>query len=588
MKKLVLASVCGALGLGALTLLAPSTASACGGFFCDGGPSPMPVDQTGEDIIFVMTDSQVEAHIRIEYEGEAENFAWVIPVQSVPTFAVSSEAFVEAVKTASVPTYGTTVNADDCQAPGLTGDGFGSSGAGATGSAPDDNEGGSDTDDGGVSVKVEETVGAYDIKVITGESADAVFDWLGENGYQQDMAALPLIEQYLEENHYFVAVKLNGGAEVEELHPIALTFDNVEACVPLRLTAIAASDDMAVRTYFLADSRVVPQNYRHVLVNPLKIDWTTQALNYVDVVTRAVDAENADGRAFVTEYAGDSSGVDTSAFFSPNWDSSVFEGSTPATALDLLTAQNLFRCDYDWMTDMDICRGMHPMVDPLLLEFVVPEGVEPNDFYLNPEQYNDQIDLDQWGNGVEFGELLEQRVIEPGRHAADVVRASPYLTRMFTTISPHEMTVDPIFHKNPDLEDVDNVRTGTRRILCNGDSVWTLPDGREVYVPAGDPWPNIGGDEFWEEEVDEIAEFGAPMVLVSNTNAINSALTDYNRSFNWEGSMGNGGAEGGEAAEGEGGAGGCGCQVDSSTGALWSVFFTFGLGMVATRRRRRR
>ena len=48
---------------------------------------------------------------------------------------------------------------------------------------------------------------------------------------------------------------------------------------------------MEVRTYFLSTGRVVPMNYRHVLVNPLKIDWSTQAGNYREVITGAVDEE---------------------------------------------------------------------------------------------------------------------------------------------------------------------------------------------------------------------------------------------------------------------------------------------------------
>ena len=44
---------------GALLVAAPQEAEACGGFFCDGGPQPMPVDQTGEDILFVMDQGQV-------------------------------------------------------------------------------------------------------------------------------------------------------------------------------------------------------------------------------------------------------------------------------------------------------------------------------------------------------------------------------------------------------------------------------------------------------------------------------------------------------------------------------------------------
>jgi len=49
----------------------PRDASACGGTFCDTGPRAMPVDQTGENIIFVMEPGQVEAHIQIQYRGDA-------------------------------------------------------------------------------------------------------------------------------------------------------------------------------------------------------------------------------------------------------------------------------------------------------------------------------------------------------------------------------------------------------------------------------------------------------------------------------------------------------------------------------------
>src|SRR5262245_2421147 len=63
--------------LGMLVLLAsPRSAEACGGLFCD-GPMPMPVDQRGEDILFVLDGSTVEVHIRIEYTGEAARFAWI-------------------------------------------------------------------------------------------------------------------------------------------------------------------------------------------------------------------------------------------------------------------------------------------------------------------------------------------------------------------------------------------------------------------------------------------------------------------------------------------------------------------------------
>ncbi len=592
MKRLVAGSMLGVLA-GAVLLAGPQEAEACGGFFCDGGPQPMPVDQTGEDIIFVMDEGEVEVHIRIEYEGEAENFAWLIPVLSVPTdFNVSSEALFDNVKAASVPTYGITNQADDCSMD----DEFGSDSDAASGGDGESAGGTGDPTEGdGPVVLAEAQVGAYDITVIGADeggevTAQEVFDWLADNGYQQDEAALPIIEEYLSENHSFAAIKLVGGADVDELHPIALKFDHPEACVPIRLTQIAAVDDMDIRTYFLSDDRVVPSTYKHVLVNPLKIDWTSQASNYKEVITRAVDADQANGRAFVTEYAGPSDVVATFGLFADSWNAAVFTEIPAVQVVSELTDQGLFGCDYDFTIDADVCRGLHPMVDPLLADFLVPEGVDAQDFYRDPAAYADQIDAVRWNDGVEFSQRLDERVIAPGSNAAGVLQSHGYLTRMYTTISPEEMTADPMFYENADLDDVPNVRTATNRVLCNGDSVWGLPDGREVYVPAGESWPNIGGDEFWEEEVDEMPAAGAAMVLVDNSQQINTLLRAYNTERGWVGSDDNGGVEGGEAAEEEAdlASGGCGCTSDEpGSGAAWALGMMFGLG-VARRRRTRR
>ena len=46
-----------------------------------------------------------------------------------------------------------------------------------------------------------------------------------------------------------------------------------------------------------------------------------------------------------------------------------------------------------------------------------------------------------------------------------------------------------------------------------------LPDGREIFVPQGDPWPVI--DEMPSvEEVQEVPPFGAPMTLANHSAAI--------------------------------------------------------------------
>ncbi len=78
-------------------------------------------------------------------------------------------------------------------------------------------------------------------------------------------------------------------------------------------------------------------------------------------------------------------------------------------------------------------------------------------------------------------------------HASKLLDTWPALTRMYTTISPDEMTEDPIFHTTPSLPSVAQLRQAYQSVLLNGDSIVRLPDEREVYVPSGAPWPAIPG-----------------------------------------------------------------------------------------------
>ena len=76
-------------------------------------------------------------------------------------------------------------------------------------------------------------------------------NWLTDNGYVVSDAAAALIDAYVRENKYFVALKLLNGVGVRSIQPIVLTFRGTEPCVPLRLTAIAANPDMPVLVWVL-------------------------------------------------------------------------------------------------------------------------------------------------------------------------------------------------------------------------------------------------------------------------------------------------------------------------------------------------
>ena len=176
---------------------------------------------------------------------------------------------------------------------------------------------------------------------------------------------------------------------------------------------------------------------------------------------------------------------------------------------------------------------------------------------------------------------------------------------MYTTISPSEMMEDPIFHINPDLADVPNLLTAQNYVLCNADSVVTVPDGREFYIPGGTTWPAIPGEEWYAEEVQTVAIKGAPMTIVNNTSAITKKLTEWNLAHGWpyvpgdsegtpttsdtdsgtDGTEGTGGSE--STAGGAGDDEGCGCRSEEQggqQGALWLGLAA--LGLLGVRRRR--
>lgn len=629
MMKTTLASLVALTG--ALVLTTPQEAQACGGTFCDAGPTAMPVDQTGENILFVMGEDYTEAHIQIQYDPntEAAEFSWIVPLTELPEFGVGSELLFDAVLTSSVPRYGFN-NA-------FTGQACGDDGGGSSDTATTDPTGaggstggfGSDTDGedsgGGVDILLEEVVGAFEIAVLSGDSLEEVKTWLDANGYQQDPNADPILEEYLSEGYIFAAFKLSNDTETAEIHPITLRFPNNEACIPLRLTRIAAVDDMDIRSFFLSDDRVVPSTYKHVLVNPLKLDWPSLASNYKAVITQAVDADEAGGRAFVTEYAGSSEIVPSGGLYSKEWSSSPFAELAPIGVVDVLENQGLMTCFEDGGGfgtssssgssgggDGSACQYNHPLLRGLLQKYLpVPEGIEEVDFYGCLSCYQAQIDQDAW-DSAGFADDMESRIVVPGLRAVEVLGEFPYLTRMYTTMSPSEMTADPFFYENPDLQDIDlTAQFAQRGTGCDSSVIWTLPDDRVVYSPDS-TWPDFSDEMPWEEEVAEMMQAGAPIVLVNQTGTINTQLSMHNCQFNFPSSEecggmgGTGGTDNGSGSGsgsdsdtfGEGGGtdsagqdteldddGGCSCTASDDAGGPAALMLGL-FGLMGLRRRR--
>jgi hypothetical protein len=493
----------------------------------------MPVDQTGENILFWIdrsgSEPHTEAHIQIQYEGDPESFAWLVPVTQVPEVLVGSQALFDNLLEATQPTF--TLNSrfgSNCGngpvANAAAGCGFGDDAvslefdrfsSGETGGGADDEGGGPDILDRGFA-------GAFEYVILTADSADVIVDWLDASGYQQDPDAPPILEEYVQEGFVFVAFKLRGGAGLDEIHPLALRYPGVEPCIPLRLTRIAATENMAIRAFFLGHERAVPQNWAHVELNFAKIDWMgNAAASYLANIALAID--EAGGRAFITEYAGHDGVVKTIGIEDPNWSSAAFADIEPVDVATTLAAQGLLSC-FDTG-----CSYAHPQVLPLLQRYLpAPPNVDEDSFYACLECYAGLIDPVAWTAQPGFAVEFAQRISEPARHALDMLAEADKLTRLFTMISPHEMIEDPLFHESSSLDAVDNYPVATQVRPCDNTPTYVeIPNGREVVLVNNIAYPAFA-DMPSAERIERVPMVGPPQVEVDNSAAIDDVIDAWN------------------------------------------------------------
>jgi MYXO-CTERM domain-containing protein len=529
-----------------------SPADACGGFFCS---QTQPVNQAAERVIFADNgDETVTAVIEILYEGPSQNFSWLLPISSVPQgdeIAVASGVAFQRLQSATNPQYNLTTRVEGtCRQDFPQDGGFGTGGTSSGFPSGSAGSGGGSAG-GGVTVEASGVVGAFDWTVIsideaTEDPAEAAVVWLGENDYDVPSGAPTLIRPYLEEGLYLLALKLTKGADVGSIRPIVLTYAGTRPMIPVKLTAVAANDDMGVMTWVLGTARAVPQNYYSLELNEARINWFNANSNYNDVVIAA--ANDASGQGFVTEFAGPSSTLAQtvwSSFDAQNWESYT-------TGIHQSFDEMFRTAYYQWGAWDGFWEAVQAGV-------TLPDGVALEDFKLCPSCYSADITL---APSV-FVAALEEHVIQPMRVVQELLDAHPQVTRLYTTLSAEEMTLDPLFTFNPDLPELSNIHTAERIIECNP-SVYQFEANWRIELPGGGvirgtpadvgSWPDALAEMPANLAIRREAESGDGNVVEDNSEDIDAFLAEYNG--NIPTTVGMGGAGGGAEPEGSGGTSG--------------------------------
>lgn len=484
------------------SLFAPLESQACGGFFCN---SSNPVNQSAERILFARRDGQIDMHIQIQYQGPSTDFGWILPTAPGVETELSSEALFAALDRLYAPTFQLRYQyGDNCQVNFAD---F------ASGSNFDEV-----TSDPEVQVISREAIGPYDRAILSAESVEALRTWLDTNQFQIPESLDAAFQPYIDAGAVFVVIKLLPDRDEGDIVPLRLTFPGDRPSIPLLPTAVAATPDMGIIAHILDTARAVPVNYRHVLINEAAIDWLNSGSNYPDVVSQAID--EAGGRAFTTDFAGEHGGalLDPLTPFSE----AVLSEIASAQTVGELTSAIPDR------TNPDFQRVAASLV-------AIPEDVDPDDFFRCAScYYGDMFSVD----GAAVANLLRTEVNPAYENITELLNSLPYLTRLYSTMSPQEMDRDPIFSINPDMEAVSNLHFADVSVTCNEEgnpetNEITLEDGRRYIAEEATPIVRQAGETVRGDNiaaaavVEQTMEAGQPeRIMEANIDIMNPENTE--------------------------------------------------------------
>jgi hypothetical protein len=499
-------------------LHSPRPVQACGGFFCSGSN---PVNQAAERIIFVdHGDGRVTAVVQILYQGPTAQFAWVLPVPSLPEIGLSSNMAFQRLQAATNPRYQLdTTFLGDCFPPQSGGGGQDAASGGDTAS-----DGG-----GGVRVEVQGSVGPYDYEVLSvdpelEDPAQVAVDWLVAEGYDLMGIGPDVLRPYLEQEDYLVAFRLTKTAQAGDIRPVVLEYQDDYPMIPIRPTAVAATANMGVLVWVLGPSRAIPLNYRNLVLNEALLNWLNPGSSYDAVVIAA--ANEAGGHGFVTELASSSNALREVVF--AEWEDSQFQAARESDWFDPIDL-------LEWATES--YYGWDGYVEAFREQVPLPEGVTAEDAAANPRLYLEETGVPGF-DAAAFWQALEDNVVQPMRDTQALLQQEPMVTRLYTTLSANEMTEDPDFEFNPEAAEVSNVHRATRVIDCTEAPAFEAPwwveleDGSLVYG-VGSSWPYDPGGDLPANQLIEQYSTEDRAVITDNSQAIQERLREDGRAIDF-------------------------------------------------------
>jgi hypothetical protein len=208
------------------------------------------INEPTQKAIIVFDAGQEDMILQVKYEGPVDQFGWLIPVPNLPTVQEGSmKCFYELSKF----TQKQKLDAQWARAK-----------ASAYGSEQDR------PTEPPVQVEEIKTVGAYETAVLSAKASGALEKWLDENQFYIPPDKSDVIDSYVKEHYYFVAVKINlsgwfpglsstsGKLASGELNPLQIHFVSDRCVFPLKISSINGTPS-EVQLYVLSSEPLLEQ-----------------------------------------------------------------------------------------------------------------------------------------------------------------------------------------------------------------------------------------------------------------------------------------------------------------------------------------
>ena len=225
------------------------------------------INEPTQKAILVYEAGREDLILQVKYDGPVEQFGWLVPVPGLPTVQKGSMESFYALSRYTQENWeprlypdGNGQGIEDNATPALS--------AGAPSPEP---------------VKVVEinTVGAYEVAVLSAREPGSLEKWLAANGFAFPQDKAEVIDSYVKQHWYFVAVKIDlrqaGGFRLAgaprqarkiaaanvteklaegELQPLQVSFDTERCVFPLKISSVNGTPS-EVQVYVLSPQPLV-------------------------------------------------------------------------------------------------------------------------------------------------------------------------------------------------------------------------------------------------------------------------------------------------------------------------------------------